>query len=243
MTNETGHSQSGDADWGNDAVAIIQHSDRAIAIIEDRFAQRRSKGPLCVFLGEEHKTSAYMIAQMRIAQILKKKGYHIAFGLERDHDTFAFLHNNFFECDEIGSRVRHKVRAEVDRLALDDPVHLLALTASGNNRDAQLANQVQTRFLLENEISTAFNDAASVRDETGTQYLNCRDDKTRLMVAAHGCDPENKYLDTTDRDGMKIRNAFMLEHMMQHARQVGPDIYLMRPGQFHLVGNDILPYG
>ncbi|HEY8190664.1 MAG TPA: hypothetical protein VIF12_08255 [Micavibrio sp.] len=214
------------------AVQINETADRIADVIEFDLAAKPNDGrPLYVLLGEEHATSAHYLASMRIMQTVMDRGHRIACAIEWPYNHMSVIFNQKAQ-SLTPAKVNQSLRY-LRAVACDHPVHLQSMTGHWNFVDAEVANTLRARFLLDRNISARYNDAAQW--DGASLWINHYDPVFQAIIG-HG-EQNHSPIHSTERTGIYLRNIIMRNLAMEHAAMVRPEVYFQICGATHVAGN------
>jgi hypothetical protein len=225
---------------------INDTADRMADVLEDSLAAREPGDNRAIFgiIGEQHAVSAHLLAGLRAARTLKNRGYKIACAIEAPYNEVSALFAR--KAWPMSSARINAVCNRLRRLPYDHPIHLQYLAGNKDFYYANLTKRVRHRFLLEEGISTRFNDAAR-RNDYNLFFLD-KNDPIFLRAISQADKIQKEYykkssdIHSKGRAGIHIRNLIMRDLAIEHADAIGADIYLLFGGAAHSTGVGNFPF-
>lgn len=237
-----------------DPVDVSDYVDLLVQRTMDRLKGKPDDGkPLMVLAGELHDNPYHQIIKIMMIERLKEQGVSVSVGIELPHDH---IYKGFAE--EYEKKVQRTLavpRAKALTRFNDDPDGKKSMTSIVGNLSFATSDQSSKtfmKFLMDNKISTQFNDAAKI-DETviisnGMQqmmqresYLDKDDPVTDRVMGELGFLVRDGITPVSIK-GMTARNGVMVKKIIEHADRTKPQVYIQSCGMTHVAGGPT-PHG
>jgi len=231
-------SSAGQVTLGATIIQLRQPQDMrpAVESFADSYTEAQRANPNTVVIGqllEEHHTPAHLIFQYMAGLAIAKRqnGLHPVMAYEAPHN----LLEDFFK-DTIPALRTTETQLALKQLQKQNPARYQRLQLMAHASlvwpRAHVTRHVLARLQLEACIPTRMVDLAKVVKD-GKAHLDRSVPETEAFIKQHYAGVES-YIATESREGMRLRNLFMLSH-------AGPNMLYMT-GVNHTTGSDKLPY-
>ncbi len=203
--------------------------------INDRILTQNVTGEkktVMVLIGENHAAPTDKVFTIGLLQHFIKMNpeFKIAAGIEYPHDSIEKIATKLF-CENI----RPEWRGQLSSLDSNGQFSLQAFIGYKPTKTAPVSTNALFKFLLDNQVSTRFNDASRFDKEKNAKvaYLDRRDPETLAIIKKHYPDMVNQRIPSTkNAAGLYVRDAMLAQRSIRHAIESDADVY------FQVVGNN-----